>query len=220
MSFKKIKKGPILSGLSKVLYICFERALFAKQSQVTQRTHFQKGKPIGGSAPGTVYACDSPSPRIYSVLCDHSPAAEVAGSLSHVNTKTVSCQRSYGRDKLIASLEQERALSSRGGRGGDFHMWRRRRGGVVFDGFRFHFSEAQLQLYCQPLQPWKGPLAEIHFLYFTKGVNVWAHTANTHKEKTSHTQRKKTSQVRAALRCRLFSAAQSDISITQFTSNQ
>lgn len=38
----------------------------------------------------------------------------MAGSLSHVNTKTVSCQRSYGRDKLIASLEQERVLSSRG----------------------------------------------------------------------------------------------------------
>ena len=175
-----------MSGLSKVLYICFERALFAKQSQVTQRSHFQKGKPIGGSAPGTVYACDSPSPRIYYVLCDHSPAAEVAGSLSHVNTKTVSCQRSYGRDKLIASLEQERALSSRGGRGGGISTCgegERRGGGlVVFDGFRFHFSEAQLQLYCQPLQPWKGLLAEIHFLYFTK---AWTceRTQQTHTEK-------------------------------------
>ena len=181
-----------MSGLSKVLYICFERALFAKQSQVTQRSHFQKGKPIGGSAPGTVYACDSPSPRIYYVLCDHSPAAEVAGSLSHVNTKTVSCQRSYGRDKLIASLEQERALSSRGGRGGGISTCgegERRGGLVVFDGFRFHFSEAQLQLYCQPLQPWKGLLAEIHFLYFTK---AWTceRTQQTHTEKEREKKKK------------------------------
>lgn len=51
---------------------------------------------------------------IYYVVCDHSPAVEVAGSLSHVNTKTVSCQRFCGRDKLIASLVQERAVSSRG----------------------------------------------------------------------------------------------------------
>lgn len=41
-------------------------------------------------------------------------------------------------------------------------------GRKMFDGFRFHFSQAQLQLYRQPLQPRKGLGAEIHFLYFTK----------------------------------------------------
>lgn len=179
-----------MSGLSKVLYICFERALFAKQSQVTQRTHFQKGKPIGGSAPGTVYACDSPSPRIYYVLCDHSPAAEVAGSLSHVNTKTVSCQRSYGRDKLIASLEQERALSSRGGRGGDFHMWRRRRGGWCLMDLGFISRRLSCSFIVNPSNPEKA--LSPRFTFFTL-QKAWMceRTRQTHTKKKPHTHRER-----------------------------
>lgn len=85
------------------------------------------------------------------------------------------------RDKLIASLEQERALSRRGLWRGFSHVGGRK----MFDGFTFHFSQAQLRLYCQPLQPWKGLGAE----KLNKGMNVWAHAeVCSHKTNRKYTQ--------------------------------
>lgn len=110
----------------------------------------------------------------------------MAGSLSHVNTKTVSCQRSYGRDKLIASLEQEGALSSRGPRRGFPHGGGGGEGGGVkrcLMDLGFISRRLSRSFIVNPSNPEKGLLTKI---LYKKQERVSEHTkARKHTNSTT-----------------------------------
>lgn len=62
---------------------------------------------------------NSPSLRLHYGMCDQSPAAEVAGSLSHVNTKNSKLSKILWKGQTYRQLRATESAFGWGG--GDFH---------------------------------------------------------------------------------------------------